>query len=154
MKKAIALLLAVLVTLFGLTACGTDKTDKDGSNPPLTNGSASNNSTVDSSTSAQRAATSKDAEQSAEESAMTSDAKSAENAAGNQSDKSATGSTSAKTTAASIAPEIATDQKADVRGAELLPRAGYGQMLRNARVHDADGFLRDGENAVTPGILY
>ena len=32
-------------------------------------------------------------------------------------------------------------------------RAGvsYGQMLRNARVHDTDGFLKDGENAVSPG---
>lgn len=27
----------------------------------------------------------------------------------------------------------------------------YGQMLRNARVHDTDGFLKDGENAVSPG---
>ena len=26
----------------------------------------------------------------------------------------------------------------------------YGQMLRNARVHDTDGFLKDGENAVSP----
>ena len=25
------------------------------------------------------------------------------------------------------------------------------QMVRNARVHDTDGFLKDGENAVTPG---
>lgn len=29
----------------------------------------------------------------------------------------------------------------------------YGQMLRNARVHDTDGFLKDGENAVSPGAL-
>ena len=28
---------------------------------------------------------------------------------------------------------------------------GTGQMLRNARVHDTDGFLKDGENAVSPG---
>ena len=27
----------------------------------------------------------------------------------------------------------------------------YGQMLRNARVHDTDGNLKDMENAVTPG---
>ena len=27
----------------------------------------------------------------------------------------------------------------------------YGQMLRNARVHDTDGFLKDGENAVSHG---
>ena len=27
----------------------------------------------------------------------------------------------------------------------------FGQMLQNARVHDTDGFLKDGENSVTPG---
>lgn len=32
--------------------------------------------------------------------------------------------------------------------------ATYGQMLRNARVHDRDGNLHDGENAVTPGTRY
>ena len=29
----------------------------------------------------------------------------------------------------------------------------YGQMLRNARVHDTDGFLKDGENAGCPDAL-
>ena len=29
----------------------------------------------------------------------------------------------------------------------------YGQMLRNARIHDTDGFLKDGENAVSPDAL-
>ena len=29
----------------------------------------------------------------------------------------------------------------------------YGQMLRNARVHDTAGFLKDGENAVSPDAL-
>lgn len=29
----------------------------------------------------------------------------------------------------------------------------YGQMLRNARVYDTDGFLKDGENAVSPDAL-
>lgn len=41
-----------------------------------------------------------------------------------------------------------TNQPSVVRGAT------YEQMLRNARVHDTNGFLRDGENAVTPGTLY
>lgn len=30
----------------------------------------------------------------------------------------------------------------------------YGQMLRNGRVHDRDGYLLDGENAVTPGAAF
>ena len=29
----------------------------------------------------------------------------------------------------------------------------YGQMLRNAPVHDTDGFLKDGEYAVSPDAL-
>jgi hypothetical protein len=29
--------------------------------------------------------------------------------------------------------------------------ASYGQMLRNGRVNDRDGYLLDGENSVTPG---
>ncbi len=33
-----------------------------------------------------------------------------------------------------------------------LKGATYGQMLRNGRVHDTDGDLRDHENAVTPDI--
>lgn len=36
----------------------------------------------------------------------------------------------------------------------VIRGATYGQMLRNARVHDKDGFLLDGENAVTPGAAY
>ena len=32
--------------------------------------------------------------------------------------------------------------------------ASYDQMLRNAKVHDNDGDLRDHENAVTPGSSY
>ena len=34
---------------------------------------------------------------------------------------------------------------------EALQGATYGDMLRNGQVHDQDGFLKDGENAVTPG---
>lgn len=36
----------------------------------------------------------------------------------------------------------------------LFRPASYRQMLRNARVHDLDGDLTDGENSVTPGILH
>ena len=44
--------------------------------------------------------------------------------------------------------ESAVQQSAVIHGAT------YGQMLRNARVHDRDGFLLDGENAVTPGTTF
>ena len=37
-------------------------------------------------------------------------------------------------------------------GDDPMPEgASYEQMVRNARVHDTDGDLRDHENAVTPG---
>lgn len=32
-----------------------------------------------------------------------------------------------------------------------VKRTGLDLMLHNARVHDTDGFLKDGENPVTPG---
>ncbi|MEG1594414.1 MAG: hypothetical protein RR350_08360 [Oscillibacter sp.] len=32
--------------------------------------------------------------------------------------------------------------------------ASYGQMLRNGRVHDRDGYLGDRENAHTPGSTF
>ena len=48
-----------------------------------------------------------------------------------------------------------TDGTASTEGAATKQRGrvgvSYGQMLRNARVHDTDGFLKDGENAVSPG---
>ena len=41
-----------------------------------------------------------------------------------------------------------------VQQSTVIHGATYGQMLRNARVHDSDGILTDGENSVTPGILH
>lgn len=42
---------------------------------------------------------------------------------------------------------------AGATGRSVIRPASYDQMLRNARVHDTDGILTDGENAVTPGII-
>lgn len=36
----------------------------------------------------------------------------------------------------------------------IVRSATYDQMKRNAQVHDTDGDLTDGENAVTPGIAH
>ena len=43
---------------------------------------------------------------------------------------------------------------AGATGRSVIRPTGYDQMLRNARVHDTDGILTDGENAVTPGIIH
>ena len=40
---------------------------------------------------------------------------------------------------------------ADATGQKGQPGVTYGQMLRNAHVHDTDGLLKDGENSVSPG---
>lgn len=51
----------------------------------------------------------------------------------------------------------APDSSNDFTGSTTVPQRGtlkgatYGQMLRNGQVHDRDGYLLDGENAVTPG---
>ena len=42
------------------------------------------------------------------------------------------------------------DSEADSAG-KNRSGSSLDQMVRNARVHDTDGFLKDGENAVTPG---
>ena len=39
-------------------------------------------------------------------------------------------------------------------GQPIVRSATYEQMLHNARIHDTDGDLTDGENAVTPGIVH
>lgn len=42
--------------------------------------------------------------------------------------------------------------RAQTQRLPVFKQASYEQMLRNARVHDSDGFLGDHENATTPGI--
>lgn len=63
--------------------------------------------------------------------------------------KSAVVNNGANTTTATT-----TTQNQNETNGSVIRGATYGQMLRNARVHDKDGFLLDGENAVTPGAAY
>lgn len=58
--------------------------------------------------------------------------------------------TGTATTQRSTTTGTATTQRSN----QLLRGASYEQMLRNARVHDRDGDLTDGENAMTPGTGY
>ena len=58
---------------------------------------------------------------------------------------SASASISAVMVADPAYPANTANQSTVIRGAT------YGQMLRNGRVHDTNGILTDGENAVTPG---
>lgn len=58
------------------------------------------------------------------------------------------------TNAAGSSAGSASGASAQRDGQPIVRSATYEQMLRNARIHDTDGDLTDGENAVTPGILY
>ncbi len=65
----------------------------------------------------------------------------------------ASGSGDALTRGARDAVRGTENAVSDVTGG-LLRGASYEQMLRNARVHDTDGDLYDYENAMTPGTRY
>jgi hypothetical protein len=159
LKRTFALLLTALMAL-SLTACGNYTGDSTGNTTPDTsvkdsgvsdNGTTSNTPTSSDSNTATSTGLTKSAE-------------------GNRVDNGATGtSTNAvdnrimglqndvvslpkpainnNGTTATAVPQSGTTSSV-IRGAT------YGQMLRNARVHDTDGYLLDGENAVTPGTAY
>lgn len=114
MKKAVALFLAALLTVFSLSACGTDNNADD-------SGSQNGETSYDGS---------------------------AENGDGVTGSNSGSAASDGTTSSGSASSGSATRQKS------ILEPATYDQMVRNARVHDADGDLSDHENSVTPGTLY
>lgn len=67
---------------------------------------------------------------------------------------SAPGSTASTTSTVTKGRTVKDDGTVVTKQSSLLKPATYGQMLQNARVHDADGNLSDHENSVTPGTLY
>lgn len=127
MKRTLALLFSALMLAGALSGCGT--TDKDDNSTANGSGSLANDvqgTTTDSNYADNNISSTPN------ESTVDDD----------RTDVPQTGTTSGTTSANT------TTQRAVIRGTT------YGQMLRNARVHDADGDLTDGENAVTPGSAY
>ena len=155
MKRILILLLCLTLCLGGLTACGGDRrddtvspggsvTDPGGSmaDDPAENPSAPNASQPNGGSAA--GDPSGNGSGSMPEGALNNGTVGENPAAGrNDGDNSDGGSASASHTRGRSARDDA-----------LFRPAGYRQMLRNARVHDSDGILTDGENSVTPGILH
>lgn len=139
MKRTFALLLTALLAV-STTACGY--------NNGTTNSSTPEKSVTGSSTATGSGVTKSDgasgtAAKTAGDSILSRD----NNGLGTS--KSAVVNNGANATAAA---NTATTQNGT--NGSVIRGATYGQMLRNARVHDKDGFLLDGENAVTPGAAY
>lgn len=128
MKRSFMILLASMLLVFSLTACGrNDNNAQTSDDPPTTNqetnANGQNNGTQNDAImggSSQNGATNG---QNGESGSQSSTANGQENSTMNET-----------------APNGTTDQGAGV---------SYEQMLRNGRIHDTDGLLNDGENAVS-----
>mgnify|MGYP007111638194 CR=1 FL=1 len=144
MKKTIGLLFLSALLTFSLTACGTDTktTDTAAANKStgstVTNGTGSGTAGTTTGTTVPNAGT----------------------ATGTAAGTASAGSKATKNGAANSAVTTDTLNRSKTNGTTtvrqnaLLRPATYAQMLRNARVHDTDGNLRDMENSVTPGTAY
>lgn len=140
MKRSLALLFSALMLTGVLSGCGTTtKTDTTGgsgsgttTNGTTTNGStASGSKTTTSTTSSAKTTTVRPGGTTAPKVNTVKNSNTLNRASGMVADPAY--------------PANTANQSTVIRGAT------YGQMLRNGRVHDTNGILTDGENAVTPG---
>ena len=162
MKRVFALLLVTMLTVFAMTACGTNnKNNGTGSGSYVTedNGAASGAAPGDNAVNNGGVLGG-----SGSTSEVYPNNENGLNGAG-----SSASSTPANNGAAGSANGTARSTNPLVRGTEdviqgtgtaiedtgrLIRGASYDEMLRNAWVHDTDGYLYDHENAVTPGTAY
>ena len=129
MRRQFALLLTSVLLAFALTACGGDKDTHQDSGQSQTGGSTLEEDVKDEAHKAEE-----DVKDGIE------DAKDGVEDAKDDIEDALTGDSRANHGSSAIrhdAPEGAT----------------FGQMLRNARVHDTDGFLKDLENPVSSGAV-
>lgn len=141
MKRTFALLLSVMMAL-AVTACG-----KDDNAATSGAGSGSASSSVNDGAGSSHAGSS-----------ANSSSGSGVSDNGNRVDDGAPGTDAgAADSSMSGLENNGTGSSNDSTGSTTVPQRGtlkgatYGQMLRNGQVHDRDGYLLDGENAVTPG---
>lgn len=145
MKRSLTLLVASLLLVFSLTACGGN--DKQQDNNANQNGSAV--------TGSDNAADNNDNAANNGEN----------NANGNQDDSLMDDVGDAITDGANDVKDGIDDVGDAITGDNTntgtanrtrgtTGGATYEQMLRNARVHDRDGYLKDGENSVTPSSMF
>lgn len=144
MKRTFAFLLTALMAM-SLTACGTDK-----NNTPTT--STPNQSVTDSNTGSGTDSGAGSATGTAV--VKNKDQRRIENGASGTAADAADNAMLGLENDGAGAPESAVANNGNRTGSGVIRSTTYGQMLRNARVNDRDGFLLDGENAVTPGAAF
>ncbi len=140
MKRTFTLLLTALMAL-SLTACNTSK--KDNANGSVPNQSVTDGNAGSGAGSATGTAVVKDSDQRRIENGASGTAARAEDNRMLGLENDGVG-----------APESAVVNNGNRTDSGVIRSNTYGQMLRNARVHDRDGFLLDGENAVSPGAAF
>lgn len=149
MQKTLALLFAAALLTFSLTACGTDDTA-----PNTPSGSAANDSYVQDPVAGGTVP---------EDGVVTDGAVNSADPAtyyngtvtGDMANAGKRAANDVNNAAHRVANDVdnAVDRVAHDTD-RLIRGASYNQMVRNASVHDTDGFLKDGENAMTPGIKH
>ena len=153
MKRILILLLSLTLCLGGLTACGNDDRNDTG-NPgsSVTDGGTSgrDDGVLDGDAGAPDGSTGGDVNGNGSGSmpdGALNNGTVGENPAASRDDAGSGDGAASSGRAAHSSARTADDET-------LFRAASYRQMLRNARVHDGDGILTDGENALTPGILH
>ena len=156
MKRALAVLCSAALLALILTACGTGKDNTTGSsasNGDYNTDSAAPGDAVLGDTTPDAIpdnGTTDNKTPSTDEGSMTSDLeKDAKDAADDLENgvKDAANDVKDAVDGAARSTEPKEDES-------LFRAASYEQMVRNARVHDTDGILTDGENSLTPGVAH
>ena len=149
MKQFLILLLSLTLCLGALTACGEDKRND------APNGSGSG-SVIDPDGSLMDPENNVTEDPSAPNASQPNGGSAAGDPSGNGSGSMPEGALNNGTVGENPADSSgARSGRTAAAGREAIFRpASYGQMLRNAQVHDRDGKLWDGENSVTPGVKH
>lgn len=141
MKRSLTLLLASLLLVFSLAACGGDnKQDTNQNGSAVTSSDNANGNGTDNATDDRTDSNGTNGGSLAED---------AGNAVTDGIDDVADGIDDVGDALTGDNAQTGTANKTRSTGG-----ATYGQMLRNGRVHDRDGDLTDGENSVTRGAMF
>lgn len=157
MKRALAVLFSVALLALVLTACGTGKDNTTGShsasNGDYNTDSAAPGDAVLGNTTPDAIpdnGTTDNKDQATDGSDMTSDLEhDTKTAVDNLEDGVEDAARDVKDAVDGAARS--TEPKEDE---SLFRAASYEQMVRNAKIHDTDGILTDGENSLTPGVAH
>lgn len=145
MKRSLTLLLASLLLVFSLTACGGDEKQQDTNQ----NGSAVTNS--------DNANGNKNDTDDRSDNGTNGNGNGTGSLAQDAGDAVTDGIDDVKDGIDDVGDALTGDNVQNSTTSKTRNTTGgatYGQMLRNGRVHDQDGNLTDGENSVTRGAMF